>query len=343
VAEPEKQSSVKAAKNKPDHPTYGAFTLAYEVGGIFGELALITNQPRATTVVAESDVTCYCISQEAFTRIVDLKTLFSSNIELFKDYSESALAQSRVEADVADGPKEEVTPEESEMEQTRIAAFKAQSKRGRRGTVFVAAEAPVQNFVPPVHEKSAEQSSKLLELLNGAKLLKYLDSSSKLTVVQALFSKSVPAGTDVIKQGDEGSLFYILESGSADVFIKKTVDEDAVKVTEYSAGAVFGELALMYGEPRAATVSTTSDCQLWCLDRTTFKNIMMKQNNEQYSVVKFLDKLPILKPLSSYERTRFAEALTEVSFSPGQAVIKQGEQGDCCYIVKSGTLVCYKK
>jgi cAMP-dependent protein kinase regulator len=69
----------------------------------------------------------------------------------------------------------------------------------------------------------------------------------------------------------------------------------------------------------------------------------MKQNNEQYGVVKFLDKLPILKPLSSYERTRFAEALTEVHFSPGQIVIKQGDKGEACFIVKSGTLVCYKK
>jgi CRP-like cAMP-binding protein len=334
---------VAVRASKPDHPAFGVYSLSYETGGIFGELALITNQPRATTVVAESDVSLYCISQEAFERIVDLKVLFASNVDLYKDYSESALAQSRVaEEEVSDGPKEESTPQEAEAEQTRIAAFKAQAKRGRRGTVFVASEAPVLNFVPPVHEKSPEQSNKLFDLLEGAKLLKYLDVSSKLTVVRALFSKSVPAGTDVIKQGDDGDLFYILEQGSADVFIKKG-DEEAVKVTQYTDGAVFGELALMYGDPRAATVSTTSDCQLWCLDRATFKNIMMKQSNEQYGVVQFLDKLPILKNLSSFERTRFAEALTTVNFSAGSAVINQGEKGDCCYIVRSGTLVCYKK
>lgn len=339
----EVDKALPASASLPDHPEFGAYALSYDAGGIFGELALITNQPRATTVIAKSDVSCYCINQEAFERIVDLKTLFASNIDLYKDYSESALARSRVvEEEVSDGPKEENTPQEAEAEQARIAAFKAQAKRGRRGTVFVAAEAPVLNFVPPVHEKTPEQSNKLLELLEGAKLLKYLDVSSKLTVIRALFSKSVPAGTDVIKQGDEGDLFYILESGSADVFIKNG-DEEAKLVTQYSAGAVFGELALMYGEPRAATVHTTSDCLLWCLDRTTFKNIMMKQNNEQYGAVKFLDKLAILKPLSSFERTRFAEALTEVTFSAGQTVIKQGDSGECCYIVKSGTLVCYKK
>lgn len=109
-------------------------------------------------------------------------------MDLYKDYSESALAQSRIaEEEVSDGPKEESTPQEAEAEQTRIAAFKAQAKRGRRGTVFVASEAPVLNFVPPVHEKSPEQSNKLFDLLEGAKLLKYLDVSSKLTVVRALF------------------------------------------------------------------------------------------------------------------------------------------------------------
>ena len=334
-------SSVKSSV--PDHPEFGSYVLSYEPGGIFGELALITNQPRATTVIASSNASCFSISQEAFERAVDLKALFSANLDLYKDYSESALAQSRVaEEEVTDGPKEENTPSEAEAEQARIAAFKAQSKRGRRGTVFIAAEAPVLNFVPPVHEKSPEQSQKLLDLLEGAALLKYLDPSSKLTVVRALFSKTEPAGTDVIKQGDEGDLFYILESGSADVFIKKG-DAEAKQVFQYSAGAVFGELALMYGEPRAATVTATSECVLWCLDRSTFKNIMMKQNNEQYGVVKFLDKLPILKPLSTFERSRFAEALTEVNFSAGQTVIKQGDAGDCCYIVKSGNLVCYKK
>ena len=345
-SQPQKESrEISSVKpTLPDHPEFGSYALSYEAGGIFGELALITNQPRATTVIAKSDVSCFCISQEAFERAVDLKALFSSNVDLYKDYSESAFAQSRIiaEVEVSDGPKEESTPEEADAEQARIAAFKAQAKRGRRGTVFVASEAPVLNFVPPVHEKTSEQSNKLLELLEGAKLLKYLDVSSKLTVVRALFSKTEPPGKDVIKQGDQGDLFYILESGSADVFIKNG-DEDAKQVLQYSAGAVFGELALMYGEPRAATVTTTSECQLWCLDRVTFKNIMMKQNNEQYGVVKFLDKLPILKPLSSFERTRFAEALNEVNFSAGQIVIKQGEKGDCCYIVKSGTLTCYKK
>jgi CRP-like cAMP-binding protein len=341
AAEPARKPSAKTSR--PDHLDFGAFVHAYETGGIFGELALITNQPRAVTVVCESDVSCYCIAQDAFDRIVDVKNLFASNLDTYKDYSESALANSHVvEEEISDGPKEDISPSEAEAEQNRIAAFKAASKRGRRGTVFVVAEAPVQNFVPPVHEKSAEQSNKLLELLEGAKLLKYLDASSKLTVVQALFSKTAPASTDVIKQGDEGDLFYILESGSADVFIKKG-DEEAKMVTSYAAGAVFGELALMYGEPRAATVTTTSDCLLWCLDRTTFKNIMMKQNSEQYGAVKFLDKVPIFKPLSMFEKTRFAEALSEVSFPAGKVAIKQGDKGDCCYIVKSGTLVCYKK
>jgi len=341
AAEPARKLSNKSTR--PDHKDFGVFVHAYETGGIFGELALITNQPRAVSVVCESDVACYCIAQDSFDRVIDVKNLFASNLETYKDYSESALANSRaVEEEVTDGPKEENSVNEEEAEQLRIAAFKAASKRGRRGTVFIASEAPVENFVPPVHEKSADQSAKLLGLLEGAALLKYLDASSKLTVVRALFAKNAANGTDIIKQGDAGDLFYILENGSADVFIKKG-DEEAKKVTSYSAGAVFGELALMYGEPRAATVSTTSECLLWCLDRTTFKNIMMKQNNEQYGAVKFLDKVPIFKPLSSFEKTRFAEALSEVSFAAGTAVIKQGDKGDCCYIVKSGTLVCYKK
>jgi CRP-like cAMP-binding protein len=47
------------------------------------------------------------------------------------------------------------------------------------------------------------------------------------------------------------------------------------QVAEYSAGGCFGELALMHGDPRAATVTADSDCELWALDRDTFRRIVM--------------------------------------------------------------------
>lgn len=42
----------------------------------------------------------------------------------------------------------------------------------------------------------------------------------------------------------------------------------------YESGEAFGELALLYNAPRAATITANEDCTLWCLDRGTFSNIV---------------------------------------------------------------------
>ena len=69
------------------------------------------------------------------------------------------------------------------------------------------------------------------------------------------------AGQVVIKKGDPGDLFYCLYSGTASACI-----EDDVEVMVYQKGACFGELALLYNCPRAASVIARTECSLWTLD-----------------------------------------------------------------------------
>ena len=51
---------------------------------------------------------------------------------------------------------------------------------------------------------------------------------------------------------------------------------NGLKVGTSKAGSSFGELALIYGSPRAATIKTRSTTKLWKVDRTTFRNTMAK-------------------------------------------------------------------
>jgi len=53
-----------------------------------------------------------------------------------------------------------------------------------------------------------------------------------------------PPGEDVITQGDIGDVFYLLEEGEVDVYVKKG-DSDEMKVHTYKPGDAFGELAIM--------------------------------------------------------------------------------------------------
>ena len=61
-------------------------------------------------------------------------------------------------------------------------------------------------------------------------------------------------GNDIIKQGDGGSMFYVLEAGGCDIFVNGN------KVGSYEPGGSFGELALIYNAKRAATIRSTKDC-----------------------------------------------------------------------------------
>lgn len=64
----------------------------------------------------------------------------------------------------------------------------------------------------------------------------------------------------VIRQGELGDLFFCLESGNAVAYV------DGIERARYESGGCFGELALIYNSPRAASIVAKSACKLWTLD-----------------------------------------------------------------------------
>ena len=67
-------------------------------------------------------------------------------------------------------------------------------------------------------------------------------------------------------------------------------------------------MALLHGEPRLATVRATELCVCWALDRDTFRKIMQSAGrNDMNARMAFLNKVPILAELTSFERFKIAE------------------------------------
>ncbi|KAI8890883.1 camp-dependent protein kinase regulatory subunit [Backusella circina FSU 941] len=172
-------------------------------------------------------------------------------------------------------------------------------------------------------------------------LFKNLDHEHHQDVVDAMSEVKVAQGDKIIEQGAVGDYFYIVDTGTFDCFISK--QDDIVKVASYEQGGSFGELALMYNAPRAATIVATSSSILWALDRVTFRTILMENTSLKRKMYEsFLEELVLLKSLEPYERHKIADALESVYFSPGESIVTQGERGDQFYIVESGTAVVYK-
>lgn len=80
----------------------------------------------------------------------------------------------------------------------------------------------------------------------------------------------------------------------------------------------FGELALLYNAPRAATIIAKTASTLWQLDRNTFNHIVKDAaQNKRTKYEDFLQSVPILQTMDHYERSKIADAIKELKFSAG--------------------------
>lgn len=234
-------------------------------------------------------------------------------------------------------------------------AFPNNYNMNRRTSVSAESLAPGaaddSNWKAPSYPKTQDQVARLREAVSHNFLFKNLDEDQASQVLSALQEKRVPAkDVRVITQGESGDYFYVVESGSFDIYISDAGKAEAgshglgTKVASSGPGSSFGELALMYNAPRAATVVSSEPSVLWQLDRLTFRKILMDsafQRRRMYE--SFLEGVPLLSSLTPYERSKIADALDTVKHPAGSTIIQEGDAGDKFYILESGEAVAVKR
>jgi cAMP-dependent protein kinase regulator len=131
-----------------------------------------------------------------------------------------------------------------------------------------------ENFKARVIPKTQEQKDRIVNRVMHSFLFNSLEEKELETVINAFEEKRFTIDQHVIDQGEHGDVLYLIENGTLDCFkvFKKDEGEKFLKV--YNPGEAFGELALLYNAPRAATIVAKEDCLLWALDRETFNNIV---------------------------------------------------------------------
>jgi cAMP-dependent protein kinase regulator len=220
------------------------------------------------------------------------------------------------------------------------------SKKGRKTAVSAESMDPskmkeqMKNLT--VIPKTPEVKENLLKIIAKSALLKMLDDEQKESIVNAFAGpETKPAGENIITKGEIGEVFYLLEEGAVDVYINK--DGEELKVHTYAPGDGFGELALMYNAPRAATCRAQNECKVWSLDRTSFKVIVVAAamlKRELYQT--FLEKVPILSSCNPGEIQTLADSLAEEKYEDGASICTEGDEGNFFYIVKEGEAKCFK-
>jgi len=203
------------------------------------------------------------------------------------------------------------------------------------------------NFTAPVIMKTDEQKARIKKSLAASFMFSMLDEKDLATVIDAFKEDKRSPDSEVIKQYDEDAdSLYLIESGNLAVF--KKADKNAAhpgnKVFEYKEpGGVFGELALLYNCPRAATIRTTTACVLWSIDRETFNHLVKDAAARKRDLYdSFIQTVDILKTLDPYERSKICDALKAKVLKANDEVIRQGEAGNEFYIIEEGTAVAKK-
>ena len=161
-----------------------------------------------------------------------------------------------------------------------------------------------------------------------------LDDKEMEVVIDALDERKLAAGADVIVQGESGNELYVVEEGQLDCFkifvsyfLRYLIQPESPEpkyLKTYLPGEAFGELALLYNAPRAATIKAKTDCHLWVLDRNTFNFIVKDaaaRKREKYE--EFLKSVPLLSSMDHYERSKLADAIKEEKFNPEDFIIKE--------------------
>ncbi|XP_044536270.1 cAMP-dependent protein kinase type II-alpha regulatory subunit [Gracilinanus agilis] len=186
-----------------------------------------------------------------------------------------------------------------------------------------------------IHPKSDEQRSRLQEACKDILLFKNLDQEQLSEVLDAMFERIVVSEEHVIDQGDDGDNFYVIERGKYDILVTK--ENQSFRVGQYDNRGSFGELALMYNTPRAATIIAITEGSLWGLDRITFRRIILKNNAKKRKMFEsFIESVPLLKSLEVSERMKIVDVIGEKNYKDGEQIIAQGDKAESFYIVESG-------
>ncbi|KJY01774.1 camp-dependent protein kinase regulatory subunit [Zymoseptoria brevis] len=237
----------------------------------------------------------------------------------------------------------------------QIQSFPSNYNMNRRTSVSAESLAPAaaddSSWKAPTYPKTQDQISRLREAVSHNFLFSHLDDDQSAQVLGALQERKVPAkDVRVIVQGDAGDYFYVVESGSFDIYVSPTGKVEngpegmGARVASSGPGTSFGELALMYNAPRAATVVSTEPSILWQLDRVTFRRILMDsafQRRRMYE--SFLESVSLFSSLTPYERSKIADALETTKYPAGSAIIREGDVGDKFYILESGQAEAIKR
>jgi signal-transduction protein with cAMP-binding, CBS, and nucleotidyltransferase domain len=170
------------------------------------------------------------------------------------------------------------------------------------------------------------------ERIKAVPIFDKLNSMQLHRLASTAASKTFLDGEAIVQQGGAGDAMYIIEHGRGAASV-----EGVGVVQNYLPGDFFGELALLTGEARSASVHATGECICLVLHAAAVAPILDASwgQGELRRREELLQRVPIFEMLSQGELRRLATQLERVSFADnGVQIIGEGEIGEAMYVLR---------
>jgi len=125
-------------------------------------------------------------------------------------------------------------------------------------------------------EKERDETDSLAvgELLDRVDLFASLEMEEKNELASKLEQRHIRSGQNIVRQGDEGSSLYVVAEGLMEIRVQFDEDSSERKVAQVGPGDFFGEMSLLTGAPRSATVITLTDSVIYKIEKVHLESIL---------------------------------------------------------------------
>lgn len=162
--------------------------------------------------------------------------------------------------------------------------------------------------------------SESINLLKRVPLFSSIDPKDLELVAEQMEEASFSTGMEIIHEGDLGDAFYILKKGRVKVFATLEDTHEEIPLSFLEQGDHFGEMALITGEPRSASIQAVSDVVVWKLSKSSFDALILKNP----SVTLTLTHLLTQRLKGANVARKASEEYYQHKFTPGGQIADVG-------------------
>lgn len=172
-----------------------------------------------------------------------------------------------------------------------------------------------------------------------------------LEVLKKVRSIEVVPGAYIFREGDPGDSIFLIAEGEVEV-IGSAKDSSKVTLARLPEGSVFGEFGFFLGSRRTMDVRAVSKATVLELTKEDLDEIITRYGRVEVVLFDFykervvdtlLAMTDLFKPLTAEDRKEVLAAVTRSAYLPGEDIVREGEEGQTMYLIKSGEVVVWVK